>query len=211
MRKKYRKLLIFPLCLAMMVTLMTTPAFAYEVQTELSANEEFSDPIEESSDVHVDTPLDGNWCFDEKNHWRADAVSQGIPAPHVDDDNDGICDVCQYILSEPIERPNDEPLDGGYEYDDEYHWPAGGIEYKRPHEFDENGACVICDFVKSEDDRLGIGDEKEEPTMLPGRDFSSTSPKTEDKSDFALWTVILLLSASALTAVVLTLRKRSKQ
>lgn len=162
MHKQYRKLLVLPLCLAMAFTLMTTSVSAYEEQTELPTKQESVDPMEEPSEVHDDTPLDGNWCFDEENHWRADAVNQGIPTPHVDDDKDGICDVCQWVLSEPIENPS-------------------------------------------------VSNEEEELTVSPVRDLSETSPKTGDESDFALWTVMLLLSASALTTVILTLRKCSKQ
>ena len=176
------------------------------------------EPTEEPVEVPGDTPLDGDWCSDANGHWRADAVNQGIPAPHVDEDGDGVCNVCRWVLAvdEPAEEPGDEPIDGGYEYDDEFHWPAGGVEYKRPHELDENGACVICGFVKPAHDEPGTDSGNEEPAVPPGRSPGTLSPartvpQTGDQFDPALWTMMLLLSVGVLTGVILNLRKRSKQ
>ena len=166
MRKQYRKLLALPLCLAMVFILMAIPAFADEELSEPSVNEESIDLIEEPVEVPDDVPLDGDWCFNEESHWRADAVNQGIPAPH---------------------------------------------------EFDENGVCVICDFVKPEDDEPGADSKNEEPSLSPESNLSSTppgggtAPKTGNESDPALWAVMLLLAAGVLSGVILPLRKPSKQ
>lgn len=113
----------FKCALAMLLTVIMTfgclilafPAFADEELTETSANVNPGDTMEDPVEAPFeDTPLDGDWCSDEENHWRADAVNQGIPTPHVDDDEDGICDVCQRVLSaeEPVEEPSNEPGTG---------------------------------------------------------------------------------------------------
>lgn len=99
MYKEHKKYFVFLLCLVIVHTLMAVPALADEEQPELVIDGEYVDPIEEPVEVEDNTPLDGNWCFDEEFHWRADAVSQGIPAPHEDENKDGICDVCQWKIS----------------------------------------------------------------------------------------------------------------
>ena len=230
----------FKCAIAMLLTVIMTlgclilafPAFADEELTETSANVNSGDMMEDPVVVPDDTPLDGNWCSDEENHWRADAVNQGIPTPHVDDDEDGICDVCQRVLSaeepvdDPVVVPDDTPLDGNWCSDEENHWRADAVNQgiPTPHvDEDEDGICDVCqralsaeEPVEEPSDEPGTGSENEETTVAPESNSDrsqsgGTSPKTGYKSDLALLTVMLLMSVGAITGVVVPLRKPGKQ
>lgn len=88
-----------------------------------------------------------------EEHWRV-CVSDGTEepnsrAPHVDDDNDGFCDECGYVLySGGDADPDHQHSFGNWQYDETTHWKkcsCGATSQQGAH-VDENtdGKCDLC-------------------------------------------------------------------
>lgn len=89
------------------------------------------------------------WSSDETKHWHAVTCQHKIPvdeeAPHSDEDNNGICDVCNYAMCEHLESEEE----GWCQGDDDGHWrplkcghnAKPDAERIFPHVFNADGIC----------------------------------------------------------------------
>ena len=209
MKRQHRRWLLLSLCLILTLALAALPVCAAE-GTDVPDTAPGSDPAE----VPDEPPRDGDWCADADGHWRADAVSQGIPSPHVDEDGDGICDVCQWELpgSDPVEVPDEPPRDGDWCADANGHWRADAVSQgiPSPHvDADGDGICDVCQWVLPADPPATAPADTTAPATDPAAPDAEASPQTGDRLPLALWA--LLLSAGALFGVLLPLRRGSKQ
>ncbi len=105
---------------------------------------------------HTHTYSD-KWSFNQDEHYHAptcgcnakDKKYQKDNAPHVDENNDSLCDVCQY----DYDHTHVYDMDNWTKADADYHWHApscghnvDGIE-KAPHADEDNdGICDFCEW-----------------------------------------------------------------
>ncbi len=92
-----------------------------------------------------------DWTVDCTNHWNAADCGHIVPganiAAHDDDDNDGKCDVCNYVINDIHVHYYDTAWTGNAEY----HWHAAlcehGVEVadKAAHVLNAAGYCTVCD------------------------------------------------------------------
>lgn len=97
---------------------------------------------------HVHT-FSETWMSDAKSHWHRATCEHGEVkdslADHVDVDEDGKCDVCEYEVG------HDHTYELTWTYDDEYHWRKATCthtneraSYALHSDEDDNGVCDIC-------------------------------------------------------------------
>lgn len=99
--------------------------------------------MEDNSDTHQHSYV---WKCDDNEHWKQcsceDTIERGA---HVDADDNGICDVCKYV----IEIIDDHDHEYVWRHNDDIHWQecsCGDIIDRDSHHFD-NGTCV-CGAVQ---------------------------------------------------------------
>ena len=103
------------------------------------------------------------WTVDCTNHWHAADCGHIVPGTnieaHTDDDNDGECDVCKYV----IEDIHTHYYDTEWTVDDQYHWHAALCEHavevadKAAHVLNAAGYCTVCDTKVQDVDVTDIG------------------------------------------------------
>ena len=91
-----------------------------------------------------------DWTVDCTNHWHAadcgHLVAGADLAAHVDENEDGECDVCGYV----IEDIHEHYYASEWSTDEEYHWHAAVCEHKdqvadkAAHELNVAGDCIVC-------------------------------------------------------------------
>lgn len=104
-----------------------------------------------------------DWTADCTNHWNtADCgciIAGANLAAHKDENGDGECDTCKYV----IEDLHTHYYDTAWTTDSEYHWHAALCEHgaevadKAAHEINAAGYCVVCDQKIKEIDKTDIG------------------------------------------------------
>lgn len=96
---------------------------------------------------------DENWSSDEKDHWHKPTCGHDIDpvdkGEHVDEDNDGNCDVCGWF-----DKNHTHTYEDKWTTDSIYHWYAATCEHtgstseKGLHEdTNEDGHCDTCDYL----------------------------------------------------------------
>ena len=90
------------------------------------------------------------WTVDCTNHWHAPACGCTIAgadvAAHADNDGDGECDVCKYV----IEDLHEHYYSSEWTYGDGYHWHAALCEHKvevadkEACSINDAGYCTVC-------------------------------------------------------------------
>ncbi len=95
-------------------------------------------------------PYSTLWSVDGTHHWHdvtcTHTIAPADKAEHVDEDNDGACDVCEYLDHEHTYD------DTKWVYDNSGHWHAAtcgcSLKTNESVHVDENnnGACDICDW-----------------------------------------------------------------
>ena len=132
--------------------------------------------LEPSKLAHVDANNDGacdlctftdhtheyeteTWTVNCTQHWHAATcghVVVGIDAAdHADENADGKCDVCNYV----IEDIHQHVYDDEWTYDEDNHWHAALCEHKvevadsEPHTIDAAGYCTVCGAKVGEIDK----------------------------------------------------------
>ena len=103
-----------------------------------------------------------DWTVDCTNHWNAADCGCIIPGAnteeHVDENGDGECDTCKYV----IEDLHNHYYDTKWSNDTEYHWHAALCEHnaevadKAAHEINAAGYCTVCDAKIKEVDRTDL-------------------------------------------------------
>ena len=95
-------------------------------------------------------PLSEKWASDENGHWHPFTCEHGEKAkdasvPHVDVDEDGTCDVCEYKVG------HDHTSTDEWTYDETHHWKAATcthtdekIEYSLHSDENIDGFCDGC-------------------------------------------------------------------
>ena len=93
------------------------------------------------------------WTTDAENHWKSATCihvgSVAEKAPHVDDDNDGACDVCAYT------GDHEHTFLDGWVYNDNQHWHEAScghtVEGEKADHMDANndGECDTCGWFDS--------------------------------------------------------------
>ena len=102
------------------------------------------------------------WTVDCTNHWHvADCghivAGTGVAA-HADGNNDGKCDVCNYVIRDI----HTHYFDKAWSSDASYHWHAAlcdhGVEVadKAAHEVDATGYCTVCGAKVRDIDKTDI-------------------------------------------------------
>ena len=102
------------------------------------------------------------WTIDCTNHWHAadcgHIVAGADVAAHTDGDDDGKCDVCNYVTKDI----HIHYYDDAWTYDAESHWHAAlcehGVEVagKEAHNVNAAGFCTVCDAKVKEVDKASI-------------------------------------------------------
>lgn len=90
------------------------------------------------------------WSMDGTHHWHdvtcAHTIAPADKGEHVDENDDGVCDVCEYL---DHEHTYDETV---WVYDKNHHWHAANcgctLRANQSAHVDENndGACDLCDW-----------------------------------------------------------------
>ena len=104
-----------------------------------------------------------DWTADCTNHWKT-ADCGCIIAPsdleaHKDENGDGECDVCKYV----IEDLHEHYYDTKWTTDGEYHWHAALCEHnaeikdKAAHEINAAGYCTVCGNKIKDVDKTDLG------------------------------------------------------
>ncbi len=107
------------------------------------------------------------WSSDEKEHWHSPSCGHDVDpidkGEHVDEDNDGNCDICGWFDKNHTHTYSDE-----WTSDSMYHWHAatcehtGSVSEKALHEdADEDGHCDTCGYLicnHKDDDMDGVCD-----------------------------------------------------
>jgi hypothetical protein len=95
-------------------------------------------------------PLSENWSSDENGHWHPFTCEHGEKAkdasvPHVDPDEDGVCNVCEYKVG------HEHTASDEWTYDDTHHWKAATcshtdvkVEYSLHADENIDGFCDGC-------------------------------------------------------------------
>ncbi len=102
---------------------------------------------------HEHTYNENVWRFDEDNHWYAPTCNHDIIgkdfAPHADEDDDGLCDECGYVVCDNHEI--DYTAD--WQFDATTHWRpskcghASAMMEAAGHSMDTEGRlCTICGY-----------------------------------------------------------------
>lgn len=100
------------------------------------------------------------WSSDENNHWHVvscehTGVAPSGSAPHADEDKDGNCDTCDYVVCS-------HTYSELWTTDDNYHWnnaTCGCVvtnNYDAHTDADDNGACDTCALFIGEVDEADI-------------------------------------------------------
>ena len=105
-----------------------------------------------------------DWTVDCTNHWNAADCGCIIPAvnveAHVDENGDGECDTCKYV----IEDLHNHYYDTKWSNDAEYHWHAALCEHnaeladRAAHEINAAGNCTVCGAKVKDVDKTSIYD-----------------------------------------------------
>ena len=99
--------------------------------------------------VHADNAT-AEWEKDADNHWKRCTAHSGVivlEAAHVDENDDGICDVCTYADAE-----HEHTYVNEWSYDETNHWHVGechsGVTDTAEAHKDENnnGVCDVCEW-----------------------------------------------------------------
>ena len=104
---------------------------------------------------HEHTYETNAWSTDEEKHWHAANCGHDVPgidvADHIDENDDGECDVCEYNVCGPDHRINEEV----WEWNEEKHWQPSVCGHDTPnctmeaqgHQWDEEGiVCTMCKY-----------------------------------------------------------------
>lgn len=103
-----------------------------------------------------------DWTVDCTNHWHAAdcgcIIAGADVAKHADTNNDGVCDVCKYVINDLHKHIFATEWSG----DAEYHWHAalcehvGEIADKAAHVVNDAGFCTVCDAKIRDVDKTSI-------------------------------------------------------
>ncbi len=142
---------------------------------------------------HTHTYSD-KWSSDETQHWHAATCGhddvKGDVAEHVDENDDGKCDVCGYVIEEPQEH--EHTYAPGWTSD---HWHAATCEHTSEKgsfaahtDADKDGKCDVCGYVIEEQQEhehtYAAGWTSDET----GHWHAATCEHTDEKGSFAAHT-----------------------
>jgi len=90
------------------------------------------------------------WFWDETNHWHeCDCGEKSDEAAHADENGDGKCDECDYVVE--TEEPHEHEFGTDWESDENGHWhecECGEKSDEAAHaDEDGDGKCDECDYV----------------------------------------------------------------
>ena len=87
------------------------------------------------------------WSTNQTHHWKNptcnDTTKKKDEGTHIDSNNDGKCDVCNYTMHTHTAT--------GYQYNDTHHWQVcteDSTEFNRAEHNIVGNACTVCDYVE---------------------------------------------------------------
>lgn len=92
-----------------------------------------------------------DWSKDANGHWHACTCDERLKdsfAPHVDENNDGACDVC----AQAVEKKHEHTFATTWSKDETGHWYDSTCDHKvtsgfAAHTAGEDGVCTACGYV----------------------------------------------------------------
>lgn len=92
-----------------------------------------------------------DWSKDANGHWHACTCDERLKdsfAPHVDENNDGACDVC----AQTVEKKHEHTFATTWSKDETGHWYDSTCDHKvtsgfAAHTAGEDGVCTACGYV----------------------------------------------------------------
>ncbi|MBQ6182867.1 MAG: hypothetical protein IJK33_03170 [Clostridia bacterium] len=140
----------------------------------------------------------------------------------VEGEREHVCTVCGYKESEVIPALDPPHVHiYGLEYDEQYHWgrcECGDLTDKEEHEFDEDGRCAMCGYVRQQPAELSEEEpsaEGSEPVSEETDGASSTAtvsePEIVDKSGQVglIIAIVFIVTAGAGVALWLFMKKKN--
>ena len=124
-----------------------------------------------------------DWSKDANGHWHACTCDERLKdsfAPHVDENNDGACDVC----TQAVEKKHEHTFATTWSKDETGHWYDSTCDHKvtsgfAAHTAGEDGVCTACGYVVTPPSNVAslkavdVVADKAKTYYLVGETFSS--------------------------------------